>query len=106
MIVYLAGPMTPKNGYTLEQNIEQAAAVYFQLVRARIPTFCPQIGAALQAAFDTSYETWMAYDFAVIDQCHVVLMLPRWETSEGASREYAYALKCGKRIVFTVEEIL
>ena len=98
--------MTPKDGCTLEQNIEQAAAIYFQLVRACIPAFCPQLGATLQAAFDTTYETWMAYDFAFIDVCDVVLMLPRWETSEGASREFTYAIERGKRIVYDVKELL
>lgn len=105
-MIYLAGPMTPKDEYTLEQNIEQAAAIYFQLVRACKPAFCPQIGAMLQVAFDTSYETWMAYDFAFIDQCDIVLMLPRWETSEGARREHQYALATFKRIVYDVKELL
>ena len=105
MIVYLAGPMTPKDGYTLEQNVEAASTVYFRLVRERVPTFCPHLGASLQNSFDTSYETWLRYAYVVIDQCTHVLMLPRWETSYGATLERSYALRKGKQVVYDVEEL-
>lgn len=106
MFVYLAGPLTAKHGYTVEQNVSDAAAFYLQFVRAGIPAFCPHLGATLQAAFDQTYETWMAYDFAMIDVVTHVLMLPRWETSEGATREHAYAHEQKKIVAYDPSEIL
>lgn len=103
-MVYLAGPISPSNGHTVEQNITSAAAIYFQLVRAGKAAFCPQIGT--DGRFDIDYETWMRFDFAVIDACDTVLMLPRWEMSSGARREHEYALARGKRVVYEVGELL
>jgi hypothetical protein len=105
-MIYLAGPITAKDGYTVEQNVASAVAVYFQLVRAGHVPFCPQLGATLPAAFVIDYERWMAYDFAVIDVCDTVLMLPRWQSSPGAVREHEYALLMGKRLVYDVRELL
>jgi hypothetical protein len=105
-MIYLAGPITAKDGFSVEQNVASAAAVYFQLARAGKAAFCPQLGATLQAAFDVSYEMWMTFDFAVIDCCDTVLMLDRWRTSEGACREHEYALLTGKRVVYDVMELL
>lgn len=106
MMVYIAGPLTPKDGYTLEDNIEQAAAEYFKFVAAGVPAFCPQLGATLQATFSVDYEIWMRYDFAVIDLCTHVLMLPRWEASFGACREHEYATLKGKDIIYSAEALI
>jgi hypothetical protein len=42
----------------------------------------------------------MDFDFAVIDRCTHVLMLPRWEFSSGARRERDYALDHGKPVIY------
>lgn len=106
MIVYLAGPITAKDGFTIEQNVEQAAAIWYQLVQACIPTFCPQLGAALQMSFSLDYDVWMNYDFKLISISSHVLMLPRWESSYGACLEREHAELFGKRICYDVSEIL
>lgn len=106
MIVYMAGPITAKDGFTVEQNVEQAARIWYQLVKACIPTFCPQLGVALQMSFDTDYDVWMRYDFALIDLATHVLMLPRWETSHGARMEHQHARETGKVIVHDVVELI
>ena len=99
MFVYLAGPISAKDGYSIEDNVAAALKVYFDLVRRRIACFCPQLCAGYPSAFsDVEYETWLAYDFAIIDCCTHVLLLPRWDTSSGAVRERAYAIKTGKVI--------
>ena len=106
MIVYLAGPITAKDGYTVEQNVESAVAIYFQLIRAGIPAFCPQLGATMSAVFDVPYAEWMCYDFKIIDACSHILMLPRWKTSHGANLEHVYATQQGKIICYDVKELL
>jgi hypothetical protein len=91
VLVYLAGPITAKDGVSVEQNVASALAVYFDCVRRGIPAFCPQLTAAFPSAFAIDYETWMAYDFAVLDRCTHLLLLPRWDTSAGAQREMVRA---------------
>lgn len=93
VLVYLSGPITAKDGYSVEQNVASALAVLLDCTRRGVPAIAPQLGAAFPSAFDIDYETWMRYDFAVIDRCTHMLMLPRWETSSGAVREVKYAHK-------------
>jgi hypothetical protein len=95
LFVYLAGPLTARDGWTVEHNVIAALRVYQQLVTAGIPCFCPHLSAEMT---EVEYETWMAHDFAVIDRCTHVLMLPRWESSPGAVREHQYAIAQGKTI--------
>lgn len=40
----------------------------------------------------TDYETYMAVAMAILKRCENVYMLPGWEKSPGANREYGYAL--------------
>lgn len=105
-MVYLAGPITPKDGYTVEDNVKSAIDIYFTLIKAGVNCFCPQLGAQYQQAFDIDYERWMAYDKAFLDVCDTVLMLPRWNTSLGALDEKIYATLKGKRIVYDMSELL
>ena len=99
MFVYLAGPISAKDGYSVEENVAAALKVYFDLVRRGCACFCPQLCAGYPSAFsDVDYETWLRYDLAIIDCCTHVLLLPRWEASAGAVREREYAIATGKII--------
>ena len=98
IFAYLSGPITAKHGYSVEENTAAAVKVYLDLMRRGIWAFCPHLSAAFPSAFEVEYETWMAYDLAVIDRCTHVVMLPRWETSAGAVREREYAITKGKTI--------
>jgi hypothetical protein len=101
IFVYLSGPITAKHGYSVEENVASAVKVFVQCLQVGIPAFCPQLtGAFPLAHFDVPYEAWMAYDFAVIDRCTHLLMLPRYRESAGALREMQYALDVRQLPVF------
>lgn len=110
VFVYLAGPISASalltggatESFTVEQNIAAALAVFLDLTRRGVPSFCPHLGAAFPSCHGVEYETWMQYDFAVLDRCTHVLMLPRWRDSSGARREYAYAKGKGIRVFESV----
>jgi len=106
LFVYLSGPITAAHGFTVAENVESACVVYWKLLRLGIPAFCPHLSAGFPAAFDVPYEAWIAYDFAVIDRCTHLLMLPRWQSSPGARRERQYAEEHGVPIVESTEELL
>lgn len=106
VFVYLSGPITAKDGYSVEENVAAAVKVFVRFMRAGVPVFCPQLTGAFPSAHsDVPYEAWMAYDFAVIDRCTQMLMLPRWETSAGAVREMHYALGKGLPVYTSIDEI-
>jgi hypothetical protein len=105
VFVYLSGPITAKAGYSVEQNVAAAVKVYFALLARGIPCFCPHLSGAFPSAFGVDYETWLAYDFAVIARCTHVLLLDRWDTSTGAVREREFAESIGVPVVNNVEDL-
>src|SRR5215471_14251774 len=97
-LVYLSGPITAKDGFSVEENVAAALKVYLACIKVGIPAICVHLGAAFPSAFDVPYETWMCYDFALLDHATHVCMLPRWRSSAGAVREREYAEARGLRV--------
>jgi hypothetical protein len=107
LFVYISGPMTAKNGRTVEQNTADGVAVYLDLLKRGIPAFSPHLSGAFPTAWTAlDHATWLAYDLAVIDRCTHVLMMPRWESSAGAVIEKDYAERIGKLVVYDVDDLL
>lgn len=106
VFVYISGPMTAKEGRTIEDNVADGLRVYWDLLSRGIPAFCPHLSGAFPTAWSLlPHEQWLAYDFAVIDRCTHVLMMPRWESSAGAKLEFEYAKRIGKTVVYSIDEL-
>ena len=106
LFVYISGPMTAKQGYTIEENVAAGLRVYLDLLRSGIPAFCPHLGGAFPSAWaDVSLEKWLELDLLVIDRCTHVLMMPRWETSAGAVKEKAYAEQIGRPVIASLDDL-
>lgn len=106
VLVYISGPMTPKDGHTIEDNVAAGARVYWDLLTRGLPAFCPHLSGAFPTAWTLlPHEQWLDYDFAVIDRCTHVLMMSRWETSTGAVKEKAYAEARGVPVFFSAVEL-
>lgn len=92
-LVYISGPMTAKDGRTMEQNTADGVAIYLALLKLGIPAFSPHLSGAFPSAWTAlSHAEWIAYDCAILDRCTHLLMMPRWETSVGAIKEREYWL--------------
>lgn len=106
VLVYISGPMTAKDGYTIEENTAAGVRVYLDLLARGIPAFSPHLSGAFPSAWSAlSHAEWLAYDFAIIDRCSHVLAMPRWTSSAGAVRELAYARKIGLQVFFSSDEL-
>ena len=106
LFVYISGPMTAKHGYSIEENVAAGVKVYLECLRLGIPAFCPHLSGAFPTAWTAlDWQQWIEYDFAVIDRCTHVLMLPRWRESTGAIEEHDYALRCRKPVLYTMAEL-
>ena len=62
----------------------------------------PAVTYAMQKYDAFSYEDWLHVDFAMLDACDGVVLLPNWKDSMGAKREIAYAYKHGKEVFYPV----
>ena len=60
----------------------------------------PAVTYAMQKFNAFSYEDWLHIDFAMLDACDAVALLPNWKDSMGAKREIAYAYKHGKEVYY------
>ena len=107
VLVYLSGPIAPKNGRSTAQHAMAASAAFYELLQAGVPSFLPHVfcfAVHLDAVVD--YETWMAYDLAVVGFCTHMLMLPHWEESSGAVREREHALRAGIPVLTSPAELM
>ena len=43
-------------------------------------------------------SVWLDGDLEMLRRCDIVVMLPNWEQSEGATAEHAEAKRCGLEI--------
>lgn len=62
----------------------------------------PAVTYAMQKFNAFSYEDWLRIDFAMLDACDAVVLLPNWKDSMGAKREIAYAYKHGKAVSYPI----
>ena len=106
VLVYISGPMTAKDGRTIEQNTADGVAVYLDLLKRGIPAFSPHLSGAFPSAWSAlDHQQWIDYDCAIIDHCTHLLMMPRWETSKGAVMEFDYAQAKGIPVAESVEQL-
>jgi hypothetical protein len=107
VLVYISGPMTANDGRTIEQNTADGVAVYLDLLKRGIPAFSPHLSGAFPSAWTAlDHQSWIAYDFAIIDRCTHMLMMDRWQKSKGAQLEFEYAMDRRTPIAFSVEELV
>lgn len=102
--VYMAGPITPTEGRTLAQNIDQAVATLAYLTRRRVAAICPQLTGHIPADV-VPYEDWMEVDFLLVESSLAVLALPGWDTSAGTRRELLHAAEKGIPVFYTVRAL-
>ena len=100
LFVYLSGPMSARDGYTVEENIAAGVKSYLELVRLGVPTYCPHLTGGFPSAWtEVPHDSWIDHAFAVIDRCTHVVMMDRWQSSGGCKREREYAMSIGKPVM-------
>jgi hypothetical protein len=106
VLVYISGPMTAKNGWSIEQNTADGVAVYLDLLKRGIPAFSPHLSGAFPSAWTAlDHQQWIDYDLAIIDRCTHMLMMGRWQSSKGACMEFEYALDIRLPVAFNVAQL-
>lgn len=105
-LVYLAGPMTNRDGTLVEIHLARALSWFLPLVRLRLPVFCPHLCGGFHSCWElVGHAEWLAYDHAILKHCRAVVFLPGWEHSAGAQAEHEFALGHVLRRLYSWEEL-
>lgn len=98
MRLYISGPITGINDYV--NNFKTAQDI---LNVRGFNTINP--APLSQILPNGDYEEYMAIDFKLIDIADGICLIKGWEHSNGAKREYEYAIANGKHI-YHIEDII
>lgn len=93
MKIYISGPITGNPDYK-KQFAEAAAKLRSKGHQVFDPTVWNREGLELD------YEEYLILDFAMVDVADAIFMLPGWQNSKGAQREY-WRAKEKEKIILT-----
>lgn len=94
MLVYLAGPIRPKNGRTIEENVELAKSLALELWKKGYVVICPHANTDLPITLadkECEEKVWLSGDLEMIRRCDAVIVMPNWEGSKGTQGEIEFA---------------
>ena len=98
MIIYLATPIRPKNGKTLEGNVQYAKSLALELWKKGYTVICPAANSDLPISLadkEVEADCWLNGDIEILARCDALVVSPGWETSAGVKGEIAYAKMYG-----------
>ena len=102
MKVYISGKMTGLSEEKIWNNFRKVETFLIKANPGGVVEgiINPSVTYAMQKFDAFSYEDWMHIDFAMLDVCDAVFLLPNWRDSMGAKLEIAYAYKHGKKVFY------
>jgi hypothetical protein len=106
MIIYLATPIRPKNGKTVEENVQYAKLLALELWEKGYTVFCPAANSDLPitlAEKEVEADRWLNGDIEILARCDALVVSPGWELSEGVKGEIASAKMYGVPVYYYPE---
>lgn len=101
--IYIAGPLSPRNGETQEHNVRRALDVASFLLDEGYSPYVPHLCHYWDRSHPRSYEAWMNLDFSWIERCDALLRIPG--ESPGADREVGHAIRSGIPVYYSIAEM-
>ncbi len=103
-VVYIAGKYRAKTINGIQGNIEKARKVAVQYWQAGYAVICPHMNSSFMDGICDD-EVFLEGTREMLRRSDIIVMLPGWESSEGAKIEYELALDLKKPIRFSTSEI-
>jgi hypothetical protein len=106
-LLYVAGPLRSKDGaWGVHRNLEAARAIARQLWMMGYAVICPHANSAHMDGPWTETNCagvpcgpvdhiFINGDLEMVRRCDLLVMMPNWQTSEGATIEQKHALSQG-----------
>lgn len=104
MLVYVAGPYTQCNGRTIEQHIDDAADLAYQVWQAGMTAICPHKNT--QGFDDLGPDRFHMGDLDILERCDAVIMVDGWENSFGAKMERIVASWLGIPVFYDLDDLI
>lgn len=105
--VYVAGPMRRYKSLNFPKFAEVTAklrALGYEVISPAEEDLKEGLDPDNPPEFTTElYEAWMARDFEFLRTCRYICLLPDWQNSPGALREYEYAMLLGLGIMYACD---
>jgi len=93
-VVYVAGPYRGPTEAAVFANILAAREASIGLWRLGFAPICPHLNSLLMGGAVTDSD-FLQGDIEILARCDAVLLLPNWNSSEGASGERNFAVREG-----------
>lgn len=98
MLIYLAGPIRPKDGKTMEENVAYAKSVALELWKMGYAVICPHANTDLPISLadkECEENIWLNGDKEMLLKCDALVLLPNYRGSKGTEGECEFALANG-----------
>jgi len=84
---------------TIHDNIEKARSVALEFWAKGLAVICPHTNTGyMDGACNDS--VWLEGDIEILRRCDIIVMMPDWQSSEGAVAEWQEAVKCKLEIIY------
>ena len=106
-IVYTAGKYRAKTLNGVRVNVLRAEAIAMKYWELGYGVICPHKNCNLIDNRKISDDLILNADFEMIRRCvDIMVMVPGWEESDGATQEHNLAKKLGMEIIYETEETI
>jgi nucleoside 2-deoxyribosyltransferase len=102
--IYVAGPYTANDSWSLEKNIRSAEEISFQVFSLRAVAVCSH--TISRYFFGTlNEEFWLEATMNMLSRCDAMVVVEGWKKSSGTLGEIKYAAENDIPIFYSVEEL-
>ena len=98
-LAYIAGPYRAATLHEIYANIRLAGKYAEKYWKLGYAVICPHMNTAFMDGIVPD-SLFLDGDKEMLRRCDIVVMMPNWRSSNGASAERSLALQLGKEIIY------
>lgn len=103
-IVYIAGPYRGTSYWQQVLHIREAEAAGLEVWKRGMVALVPHLNTA-HFQGELPDAVWLAGDLELMARCDAVLMVGKWDESQGAMKEYMVALEADQPVFYNLNAL-